>query len=639
MSAPKTSGQVPVNRSPLDLTIWLIVCAWLGAAGWILSALGQLDRAGWAVVLAMLGVVLWRCVHERRHKCRWKLPPRRRWCRTLPAAWLTLAALVWLGGILHAPNNFDALAYRVPRVLHWLAEGHWHWIHTDFGKINTRSIGYEWLMAPLMALQGTERWTWLFNGLGFLLLPGRIFAVFTRLGIGARATWHWMWVLPGAYCFALQGGGIGNDMMGALFALAMMELALRARTSASWGDGALAVIAGALMTGIKASNLPLLLPGALTLAPCWRLMRARPFGSLAVAALALLVSFAPVAFLNWRHTGDWTGTRYESTNALAVTPAVGLIGNTLHLAAQNLVPPILPGASRATSLLQGLIPESLRSKIAQQFEAGGIDLPELQNEERAAFGMGTSLLVLATIFASGCCFFRQHGRGALIRWAPFVSLLVFMAKNGLSGAGRIVAPYYLLLLPALLVGAACDRVVCTRWWRRAALVTLALTALLTVATPSRPLWPAVSFSEWLGGRFPTSGTATRIHTVYSVYAQRSDALAAVRDMLPADEPVIGFVTSDDPETSLWRPFGSRRIWHVARGDTAGTLRTKGVRTVVVSAENFDQHMGRTFAEWLDSVDGEVIASRTLRTRAGHAPWDWHVVRLREDAVGRQPAML
>ena len=28
----------------------------------------------------------------------------------------------------------------------------------------------------------------MFNGLGFLLLPGRIFAVFTRLGIGARAT-------------------------------------------------------------------------------------------------------------------------------------------------------------------------------------------------------------------------------------------------------------------------------------------------------------------------------------------------------------------------------------------------------------------------------------------------------------------
>lgn len=628
------SAPVPASRSPLSL--WIVVCAWLCATGWILSALGQLNRAGYAVALALLGLVLWRIARGQQ----WKFPPRRRWRRALPAAWFALAALVWLGGVLHAPNNFDALAYRVPRVLHWLGEGNWNWIHTDYGKLNTRSIGYEWLMAPLMSLQRTERWTWLFNGVGFLLLPGLIFGVFTRLGIGARAAWQWMWVLPGAYCFALQGGGIGNDLAGAVFALAMMELALRARTSGAWPDVALALVAGGLMTGMKASNLPLLLPGALALLPCWRLAVARPLASLAVAAVALLVSFAPVAVANWRHTGDWTGARYEHTNALLVTPGVGLAGNAIHLTAQNLVPPIFPVARRAADVLRGFLPEPLRLDMARQFEAGGLDLPELQNEERAAFGMGASLLVVATILAGGCRFAHLRANAALL-WSPYLSLLVFMAKNGLSDAGRMIAPYYLLLLPALLIGARVERVLRQPWWKCAALATLTVAALLVLVIPSRPLWPAMWVSQALAERSPTAKAVERLHTVYSVYSQRSDVLAPVRAALPSGESVIGFVTSDDPETSLWRPFGARRIRHVKRGDTGADLRARGLSTVVVGVESFEMMMGQPFAEWLHAVQGEVTATLTVRTRAGRPPWDWHIVRLAvpaEAGVGKGTRM-
>jgi hypothetical protein len=34
-------------------------------------------------------------------------------------------------------------------------------------------------------------------------------------------------------------------------------------------------------------------------------------------------------------------------------------------------------------------------------------------------------------------------------------------------------------------------------------------------------------------------------------------------MLPASATNVGFISNDYPETSLWRPFGSRRVWQMA----------------------------------------------------------------------------
>ena len=55
---------------------------------------------------------------------------RRRFRRPLPLAFLIVAALAFLGGAIYAPDNYDALTYRLPRILNWLAAGHWTWIST-----------------------------------------------------------------------------------------------------------------------------------------------------------------------------------------------------------------------------------------------------------------------------------------------------------------------------------------------------------------------------------------------------------------------------------------------------------------------------------------------------------------------------
>ena len=236
----------------------------------------------------------------------------------------------WAGAI-HAPSNYDALAYRIPRVLHWLAEGRWHWIHTGFQRVNTRACGIEWLSAPLIAFSKTERWLFLINAVSFLLLPGLVFSVFRRVGVRPRVAWHWMWLLPTGYCYLLQAGSISNDMFSTVYALAAVDFALRARKSGRVSDVCLSVLSAALLTGAKASNLPLLLPWVMVFVPTWRVWLARPLALAAVIPLALGASFLPTAALNTVHCGDWTGVAAEQVPIGTGPVWLHLLGQQHHL--------------------------------------------------------------------------------------------------------------------------------------------------------------------------------------------------------------------------------------------------------------------------------------------------------------------
>ena len=124
------------------IAIWVWFCAFLNCAGWALSALHELNAGGYAVALLVWFAVwiIWRKKTSTRllPQIRWQ-KIRRRFRRPFPLAFLVLAAMALLGGVLYPPGNYDALAYRLPRVLHWLATGHWHWIHTVFERVNTRT--------------------------------------------------------------------------------------------------------------------------------------------------------------------------------------------------------------------------------------------------------------------------------------------------------------------------------------------------------------------------------------------------------------------------------------------------------------------------------------------------------------------
>lgn len=567
---------------------------------------------------------------------RWHWPRlRRRFARPFPLAFLILSGLAIMGGILYAPNNYDALAYRVPRVLQWLAHERWVWIHTDFNRLNVRADGFEWVSAPLIAFTHSDRLLFLINVISFLLMPGLVFSLFTRLGVNKRVAWHWMWLFPTGYCFLLQAGSIGNDMFGAVFAVAAVDFALRARASQRSGDLWLSVLAAALMTGSKSSNLPLLLPWLVAVFPSLRLARKNLIAALAVGCVALLVSLLPQAVLNSKISGDWTGIKAEQVSSLKGQSLLNAANNSVLLAIQNLAPPLFPFSNRWNQGMQRMMPTGLRAKLENAFEPAGAHwaLGEMQVEEEAGLGFGVTLLLLAG--AAGAFWNvrspppeylnQRRPLSRLIVVSTFAALLAFMIKSGMSTIARLVTPYYALLVPALLLGAGQTRLVRTSWWRFSARALFILAAVLLVLSPARPLWPA----NTILGPIDAEGhpLVARAKMVYSVYGQRADGFAPARKLLPPEVKVLGLIASDDPETSLWRPFGQRRIEHVTAADSLANLHSRGVEYILANSAKFEALFHRPLEQWVTEMHAEILTKVTLALRATSGSSDWFLIKL------------
>lgn len=115
--------------------------------------------------------------------------------------------------------------------------------------------------------------------------------------------------------------------------------------------------------------------------------------------------------------------------------------------------------------------------------------------------------------------------------------------------------------------------------------------------------------------------------VYSVYARRNDAFAAVRDGLPSGLKVLGMITYDDPETSLWRPWGARRIEHVCPSDTAADLKARGIEYILLHQEVFEQWFDRPLDVWLEKMNARIVQKIPVDLRASRGPRDWYLVKL------------
>ena len=617
-------------------TGWIILCAFANVVGWGLSALRQLNPAGYAVAFSIGGVAVvlaWWKIQPRLDFVTGRLKLQKRFRRWLPGSFLILSLLAILGGFLYAPNNYDALAYRIPRVLRWLAEGHWHWIHTDFHRLNTRACGMEWVAAPMLALTGSDRWLFLINAAGQLLLPGLVFSVFTQLGVHRRVAWVWMWLLPTGYCFLLQAGGIGNDMFGSIFPLAALHFAMRAAKRPNLMHALLAVLGAALTSSSKTSNLPLLLPVAVALLPSWRLLLRHPVVTSLVTAVAVIVSFFPTAVMNARHCGDWTGAKAEHMDVLRGNRPLMVVNNSWLLVIQNFVPPVFPYASKWNEAVLRYMPKKLHDQLSQTvIEAGAAEwsLAELQWEVNAGLGLGVSGLLLAGFWGRR----QRDSAGWGLNYYQIsvlagigIAFLAYLVCMSLSALSRETAPYYALVIPFLLLSLRHASAIRLWWWRTLAAGALLLALLVLIITPPRPLWPVEAV---LGGALQ-HGNSSRIARLaadtYAVNRSRSDAFAPLRAALPDGETIVGMVTGDDPETSMWRPFGSRRIVHVLPADTGAELRRQGVNYILVNPSIFQQYFGRTMEQWLAEIHGEVFKTVPVTLKGTLGPKDWPIVAL------------
>ncbi len=633
----------PEKRTPFLPAAWILLCAWAGFSGWSLSALHVLNRAGYAIAIsaAVAGAL---CVWKRTgapRVCRGSFSSlRARFRRPVPFGFLALAVLAFVGGALYAPNNHDALSSRTTRVFYWLAQGHWYWVHTDVHNLNTRSCGIEWLTAPLIAFTHTDRFIFLINIVCYLLLPGRIFSLFTRLGVRARTAWQWMWIVPTGYCYLLQAGSIGNDLFGTLPVLLAIEFALRARESGRVEHLLLSGLAAALMTSAKAFNLVLLLPWAAAVLPSLKLLLGRPALSGFAIAVSAVVSLLPTAFLNIRHCGDWTGLAAENIPQLAGgAPVFHVAVNAVLLLIQNLVPPVFPFVNAWAHLVDRMIPAGLAAKLVHYFESGGATffVGEIQMEESAGLGFGVSLLLVFWLFSvrktlpglsRAVLTANVRKPAVLIPLCSWAAALFLLSRCGLSVPSRYLAPFYpLLLAPIFALWPVTKNYFTSRKWRLAVTLVFLVAVLPLVISPARPLWPALTLLRSLGGD-SARPFVRRVWSVYSVYRQRATAFAPVVAGLPADADPLGLVRYDDPETSLWRPLGSRRILHVCDADTPDDLRRQGIKYVLVSGAVLAERYHTSIEAWLARHDAVPVKRIPLELKASKGSTDWFLVRIR-----------
>ncbi len=628
---------------PTIVLLWVWFCAYLNCVGWALSAGHQLSAMGYAVTLlagaAALGIWRRRTSARILPHVRWQ-KFRRRFRRPFPLAFLILAAMAFLGGALYAPTNYDGLTYRVPRILHWLADGRWHWIHTIFPRVNARACGIEWVSAPFIALLKTDRLLFLINMVSFLLLPGLVFSVFTRLGVRRRVAWPWMWIVPTGYCFLLQAGSIGNDLFGAPFALAALDFALRAKVSKAPRDFFASVLAAALMTSAKTSNLPLLLPWAIAILPSGKLILRQPVRAATVCLIAIFASFLPTAVFNAHYCGDWTGWKAEGTPQRNA-PFLRMPANVVLITVQNLTPPVFPLANAWDRRVQKIVPPGLSRRLHEavvEVEAAEFRAEEMQIEESAGLGFGVTVLFLVSVVAAA----TRRSRSLLpwqfnsteaiwkggIRFMPWISLLALLSQSEVYPISRILAPYYALLVPMLLAGSGHGRLVARRWWRASAFAVFLIASGLLIVSPARPLFPVRIFLDKIHAAAAQHPALARVETVYSVYHARSDAFAPARAALPPEVKVLGLITYDDPETSLWRPFGSLRVEHVCPPDTPADLKQRGIEYILVKPKVLGNWFGGSPDDWLKRMNAQVVQKIPLYLRVRDGATDWYLVKLR-----------
>ena len=609
---------------------WLLVVVWFNCAGWTLAALHQLNPAGYAAAL-LPGVFL---------AFRWlkKNPPAfrplkfsRRFRRPLPGIFLLIAALVFLGGILYAPNNYDALTYRLPRMLNWFAAGKWFWIPTINDRMNCANTAWEWTALPLLALTRSDRGLFLINALGFLLLPGLLFSVFRQLGVPRKVAWTWMWLLPLGYGYATQAGSIGNDLMGAVCCLLSVHFGLRARHTGRVCEVWFALLAAALLTGVKISNAPLVLPCLVAVGPALGRLRHHLFGSVAVVVIAVLISAAPIMALNQLHTGSWNGDPQNKYAMRVGRPAAACLGNSLLLAEQSLAPPVLLHSKEINNWLMQNLPDWVRAKFIRLTANNPNELP---TEEGAALGLGVSFpLLLVVVVAAGG--FRRAGRvKKLFALLPpvavgaWIAILFFMATVGSEAGPRLMLPYYpLAIIPFLLLSAQL-RLLRRRSWRTFLVVLAWGTLPVIILSVARPLWPAQTISGWLIRAHPDNRLLQRMLASYTTYAQRNDFLAPISSAVPASVREIGFVAGfNDASYPLWLPLGQRQVTDLGYDKRHFLEDQSEIEWVVVKEIFWPEISPIPLKTWAEAHHAEIVRSLPLVECVAWGPEDWCLLHI------------
>ncbi len=625
-----------MKSSPIFLRGWILISTYFSLLGWTLALSAHLNATGYLLGLGLGAVLLTAWLRGEFSAAEesfcWK-PHLRRWHRPLPLLFALVMLLVAIGAACYAPSDYDALTYRVPQILHWLDAGRWHWIPVSDLHVNISPPGYGWLMAPCIALLHTDRLFALPNLVAFAFLPGLYFSVLRGCGVRGRVAWYWMWLVPMMACLVMQAGGMGSDLLPTVYALASIAFGLRAARRGRIEEFWYSALAISLATGVKVTVAPLAVVWLVATLPCWRLLRRKPVGSMAVAAIALLVSYLPTALTNTVKTGMWTGDPKNETRLRIDSPIHGVVGNSLMILAGAFEPPVLPVAKAVEARFHHLEDTELVRWIREGFPRFDLTAGELASEENSGFGL--SLFALAIVSAIGgsahrkLTFARGPNWGRWLGLASYFAFGVYLAKMGSEAAPRLAAPYYPFLLIPVLRGTGQESLTRRRWWRVVAILAALSMFPPIILTPSRPLWPAESTLAWLAGRAPGSALIRRARDVYAVYAQRHDFLASIKALLPASAHTIGFIpTPNDIEGALWPPYGSRRYVEVMTPSPHDPVLAQLQGSAIIASERgIVERFETTPDKYVASIHGHLLGEARVTQKVSVGPEKWFIIAL------------
>ncbi len=630
---------------PLALRLagcWLLWSAWCSLCGWGLSAANQLSGRGHLVLLPVLLAAVWfwlKATASSRNDLSSFAKWRRRLCRPLPLIYLAIAGLSLLAALVNFPPwSIDAVGYRLPRLLYWWSEHHWYWIGTLDPRLDFSSTGFEWQMLPVIELTHSLRFLFLLNWIPFLLVPWLVFLAFRALGVNGRSARRWMWLLPSGYCFALQCSGLQNDGYSVNYLLAAIAFAGFAFQSRRAGGLWFVILAAALLTGAKISNLPLLLPLGVLLLPLLGRVPWLNLRLIAVGFIAVLCSFAPLTFLSWQNTGDWAGDPTNRWNVKTHGAVGGMAANLVLLAKDATQPPLLPGSQHVNAALERLNQSTFVNWLRQSHgEFSSIHYGEMVYEGSAGPGFGLAAYVAYLI--AGLCFVKANATARvsaiatlprawrLVPWLAWIAYAVYLAKLGSDHSPRIAAAFYPLLLIALL-----------RWPRVAALERKKISALLAgcaavtvipviILTPARPLIPVQTLA-----RTTHNPALEKIAEEYRFWDCLRDDLAPLREKLPSGVTRLGFAGGfHDTAFGLWQPMGSRTIVELGLPPGSPAPLPPDLEYAVVTTRGVSERYGLSLAQWLAAARGQVIFEypRNVMLDAHSAPQyeSWYLVKL------------
>jgi hypothetical protein len=494
----------------------------------------------------------------------------------------------------------------------WWAAHHWYWIGTLDHRLDFSSCGYEWQMLPVIIFTRTDRLVFLLSWTPFLLMPGLVFYAFRALGVNGRSARRWMWLLPSGFCYALQCSGLQNDGYGVNYTLAIISFTVLAYRFRQLNYLGLALVAVGLLTGAKASNLPLLLPFGLLLLPALRRVPWFNWKMPAIIFIAAACSFVPLAWLCWQQTGDWTGDPTNQWNIHPRNTAGALVANSIAVVNESVQPPIFPVAKKINAVLDHLNQTSFMKWLRwAQPNSGGVHFGDMAYEGGSGLGSGIGLYLL--FLFCGCWFVRQRARSGgavdfpwewrLVPWAAWISFGVLLAKLASDHTTRYASSYYpflfisILLLPRI---AALERKKFT-----AGLAGFCILAVVPVIllTPARPVVPV----EKILAHLPRKPALETFAAKYHMWAGLRDDLAPMRDALPPGTTWLGYAGAfRDTSYGLWKPFGSRVVVELGLPLGSKTPPPSDLNYAVVTEKGLRSRYGLDVNAWCAAFKAKII---------------------------------